>query len=180
MPPRPAPSSPAAESGRPRSVRAAGCAVQASARQARAVSGADSTSAGGAGTPAAVAGLWARSLEHLRRLNVGRDAPEIVDDIESLDDIGPLDDMEDDIESVIADEPVDPDEPELSLPPQAARPNASVAASVTVVVMRFMRDLLIDVLVVHGRKWFVAHYRSDGSVVDEIICSTTVYPFSAR
>lgn len=37
-----------------------------------------------AGTPAAVAGLWARSLEHLRRLDVGRDAPEIVDDIESL------------------------------------------------------------------------------------------------
>ncbi|WP_431842868.1 hypothetical protein [Calidifontibacter indicus] len=88
--------------------------------------------------------------------------------------------MEDDIESVMADEPVDPDEPELSLPPQAARPNASVAASVTVVVMRFMRDLLIDVLVVHGRKWFVAHYRSDGSVLNEILCSTTAYPFSAR
>ena len=37
-----------------------------------------------AGTPAAVAGLWARSLEHLRHLDVGRDAPEIVDDIEAL------------------------------------------------------------------------------------------------
>ena len=37
-----------------------------------------------AGTPAAVAGLWERSLDHLRRLEVGRDAPEIVDDIEAL------------------------------------------------------------------------------------------------
>ena len=37
-----------------------------------------------AGTPAAVAGLWAESLAHLRRLEVGRDAPEIVDDIEVL------------------------------------------------------------------------------------------------
>ncbi|AWH91066.1 AAA family ATPase [Dietzia lutea] len=37
-----------------------------------------------AGTPAAVAGLWTRSLAHLRRLDVGRDAPEIVDDIEAL------------------------------------------------------------------------------------------------
>ncbi|KAA0918149.1 AAA family ATPase [Dietzia sp. ANT_WB102] len=36
------------------------------------------------GSPAAVAGLWRESLDHLRRLDVGRDAPEIIDDIEVL------------------------------------------------------------------------------------------------
>ena len=36
------------------------------------------------GTREAVAGLWGDSLEHLRRLSVGEDAPEIVDDIERL------------------------------------------------------------------------------------------------
>lgn len=37
-----------------------------------------------AGSPGAVARLWAESLEHLRLLGVGEDAPEIVDDIELL------------------------------------------------------------------------------------------------
>lgn len=37
-----------------------------------------------AGSPAAVARLWAESLDHLRGLDVGRDAPEIVDDIAAL------------------------------------------------------------------------------------------------
>ncbi|UVE94246.1 AAA family ATPase [Dietzia sp. B32] len=37
-----------------------------------------------AGSPGAVARLWAESLDHLRRLDVGGDAPEIVDDIEVL------------------------------------------------------------------------------------------------
>ena len=37
-----------------------------------------------AGSASAVAGLWQESLEHLRRLDVGQDAPEIVDDIEGL------------------------------------------------------------------------------------------------
>lgn len=37
-----------------------------------------------AGTRAAVTGLWTESLAHLRRLSVGEDAPEIVDDIERL------------------------------------------------------------------------------------------------
>lgn len=37
-----------------------------------------------AGAPDTVAGLWAESLEHLGRLEVGRDAPEIVEDIASL------------------------------------------------------------------------------------------------
>ncbi|MDV8002037.1 AAA family ATPase [Rhodococcus sp. IEGM 1408] len=36
------------------------------------------------GTRAAVAGLWRDSLDHLRRLSVGEDAPVIVDDIERL------------------------------------------------------------------------------------------------
>ena len=36
------------------------------------------------GSPAAVAGLWRESLDHLRMLDVGRDAPEIIDDIEVL------------------------------------------------------------------------------------------------
>lgn len=36
------------------------------------------------GTRAAVTGLWGDSLEHLRRLSVGEDAPEILDDIELL------------------------------------------------------------------------------------------------
>ena len=46
--------------------------------------GARSAVVDAAGSPAAVARLWAESLEHLRRLGVGRDAPEIVDDIEAL------------------------------------------------------------------------------------------------
>ncbi|MCY1659029.1 AAA family ATPase [Dietzia sp. SL131] len=37
-----------------------------------------------AGSPAAVARLWAESLDHLCGLDVGRDAPEIVDDIADL------------------------------------------------------------------------------------------------
>ncbi|HJC60056.1 MAG TPA: AAA family ATPase [Candidatus Dietzia intestinigallinarum] len=37
-----------------------------------------------AGDPDVIAGLWAESLEHLRRLSVGEDAPEIVDDMEML------------------------------------------------------------------------------------------------
>lgn len=38
------------------------------------------------GSPEAVAELWTRSLDHLRRLDVGRDAPEVVDDIARLSD----------------------------------------------------------------------------------------------
>lgn len=37
-----------------------------------------------AGDPETIAGLWTESLEHLRRLSVGEDAPEIVDDIATL------------------------------------------------------------------------------------------------
>ena len=37
-----------------------------------------------AGAPATLAGLWTESLDHLRRLCVGEDAPEIVDDIATL------------------------------------------------------------------------------------------------
>lgn len=37
-----------------------------------------------AGDPDVIAGLWTESLEHLRRLSVGEDAPEIVDDIAML------------------------------------------------------------------------------------------------
>lgn len=37
-----------------------------------------------AGAPATLAGLWTESLDHLRRLCVGEDAPEIVDDIAAL------------------------------------------------------------------------------------------------
>lgn len=37
-----------------------------------------------AGAPATVAGLWTESLDHLRLLSVGEDAPEIIDDIASL------------------------------------------------------------------------------------------------
>ena len=37
-----------------------------------------------AGGPAAIAGLWTESLDHLRRLSVGEDAPGIVDDIAVL------------------------------------------------------------------------------------------------
>ena len=37
-----------------------------------------------AGAPATIGGLWSESLEHLRRLGVGRDAPEMVDDIGTL------------------------------------------------------------------------------------------------
>ncbi|WP_216693379.1 bifunctional aminoglycoside phosphotransferase/ATP-binding protein [Dietzia psychralcaliphila] len=36
------------------------------------------------GTADAVAGLWRDSIDHLRRLSVGEDAPEIVDDVEWL------------------------------------------------------------------------------------------------
>ncbi|GLB64419.1 hypothetical protein NCCP2495_22980 [Dietzia sp. NCCP-2495] len=39
-----------------------------------------------AGEPETIHGLWTDSLEHLRRLAVGRDAPEIVDDIAALSD----------------------------------------------------------------------------------------------
>lgn len=37
-----------------------------------------------AGAPATLAGLWTESLDHLRRLCVGEEAPEIVDDIAAL------------------------------------------------------------------------------------------------
>mgnify|MGYP000905665733 CR=1 FL=1 len=39
-----------------------------------------------AGEPETIHGLWTDSLEHLRRIAVGRDAPEIVDDIAALSD----------------------------------------------------------------------------------------------